>query len=453
MKISRSCTPSAWRAAGILLFSMILTITPEISRAQTQLGPITNIGVTGDWGGRRTKLADRGIRFGLIYTADYMANFAGGLRRNGAYLDNIYVKLTFDLHAMRGWSGAKIFLYGIGNNGGNPSANTGDIQGISNIAAFNTWKLYEAWFEQDLFGNRLSILLGLMDVNAGFDILPSAGLFLNSSFGMGPDFSQSGRNGPSIFPATSLGMRIEGKPTYDSYIQMAFLDGVPGDPANPRGTRIRFDESDGFLLATEGGYLVGVENSNAILPKGRRPRRRRIGRVEKTGVYESKLAIGAWWYTSRFSDLNRIDATGNPRLTRRNAGAYLLGEHAVYRDPDDPNQKLTIFARVGFANASVNRFKAYTGGGLVYHGLIPRRLEDEVGLAIAAGHNGTPFRQMQNNAGQSVERAEITIEGSYLAPINSWLAIQPDIQYVINPNTKPEVRNAWVGGIRWEATF
>jgi len=32
---------------------------------------------------------------------------------------------------------------------------------------------------------------------------------------------------------------------------------------------------------------------------------------------------------------------------------------------------------------------------------------------------------------------ETTLELTYLAPITSWLSIQPDVQYVFDPSTKP----------------
>ena len=55
------------------------------------------------------------------------------------------------------WSGnrpeleerGRVFFYGLGNHGGRPSENVGDLQIVSNIEAPDTWKLYEAWFEQE----------------------------------------------------------------------------------------------------------------------------------------------------------------------------------------------------------------------------------------------------------------------------------------------------------------
>jgi len=49
--------------------------------------------------------------------------------------------------------------------------------------------------------------------------------------------------------------------------------------------------------------------------------------------------------------------------------------------------------------------------------------------------------------------AETAIELTYLLQVNSWLAIQPDLQYVVTPNTTPTIRNAWAFQVRFEMSF
>ncbi|MGE0682955.1 MAG: carbohydrate porin, partial [Candidatus Binatia bacterium] len=167
--------------------------------------------VTGGWNGMRTSLLEQGVSLEAVYTGEMFSNLSGGLRRKAVYLDNVDLMLTIDTERAFGWEGGRFFLYGLGNQGGNPSEHIGDIQIASNIEAPDTWKVFEAWFQQNLFRNRLSLLAGLYDVNSEFAVLKTADLFLNSSFGIGHAFAQSGKNGPSIFPATSLGLRMAAK--------------------------------------------------------------------------------------------------------------------------------------------------------------------------------------------------------------------------------------------------
>ena len=50
-------------------------------------------------------------------------------------------------------------------------------------------------------------------------------------------------------------------------------------------------------------------------------------------------------------------------------------------------------------------------------------------------------------------RSETAIEVTSLAQIASRLALQPDVQYVINPNADPTVRNALAFHLRFETAF
>ncbi len=101
----------------------------------------------------------------------------------------------------------------------------------------------------------------------------------------------------------------------------------------------------------------------------------------------------------------------------------------------------------------MNRFAYYTGGGLALSALIPGRNEDEFGIAVAAARNGNPFIEAQHNQGIRERRSETTLELTYLAQFGSHLAVQPDLQLVMNPNTDPAIRNAVVFMLRFEVSF
>lgn len=129
----------------------------------------------------RAKLAARGLTFGFTYIGELSSDVAGGLHRKAVYLDNISLTLTFDLNKILGWRGATFYVYGMSFQGRSPSRNMGDAQGVSNIAAYPTSRLYEAWVQQDLFADRLSLLAGIYDLNSEFAVIEAAGVFLNSS--------------------------------------------------------------------------------------------------------------------------------------------------------------------------------------------------------------------------------------------------------------------------------
>ena len=80
------------------------------------------------------------------------------------------------------------------------------------------------------------------------------------------------------------------------------------------------------------------------------------------------------------------------------------------------------------------------------------RDNDELGVAIAAAHNSSQFAAQQSG-GVRVARVEATLECTYLAPLTSRLAIQPDLQYVIHPNTDSARKDAFVALLRFELSF
>ncbi len=385
--------------------------------------------LSGELGGYRSRLADRGVSLGAIYTGELVSTLSGGVRRKTVYLDNIDLTLTIDVERVLGWSGARVFLYGLGNRGGNPSSYVGDAQGVSNIETFDTWKLFEAWFEQQLFDARLSLLLGLYDLNSEFDYAETGQLFLHSSFGIGPDFSLSGKNGPSVFPTTSLGVRLRVQPDPAWYWQTAVLDGVSGDPDDPGGTQVIFGAHDGVLVASELAYL---RETQAL-----------------SGGY-GKYALGAWVYSD---GLDENGTVGRAACCGGAYGLYGLAEQVVYRHATDPRRELALFVRLGFADARVHQFGVYTGGGLVYTGLLSGRPEDRCGFGIAAAHTSGRFRRIRRAAGQAVTDAEIALELTYRAGLTAWWAVQPSLQYIVNPGTQPGLADAVLVGLRFEVAF
>ncbi|MCG8505052.1 MAG: carbohydrate porin, partial [Sphingomonadales bacterium] len=146
---------------------------------------------------------------GVAYTGEVWSVVSGGLGDDMRSLANLDLTFEADLEDAIGWTGATVFAYGLYNNDSSISELAGDVQTVSNIeTGVETFRLYEAWLEQRV-GEKASIKIGLYDLNSEFDALETAGLFINSAHGIGSDIGLTGENGPSIFPVTSLGARLE----------------------------------------------------------------------------------------------------------------------------------------------------------------------------------------------------------------------------------------------------
>lgn len=347
----------------------------------------------------------------LTYTSEVIGNASGGVRRGTRYLDNLDVVFEADMERLLGWKGAKVHIYGLYNNGRSISDLVGDAQAVSNIeTGTSALRLYEAWIDQKL-GDHVSLRGGLYDLNSEFDALDAAGLFVSSAHGIGTDFAQSGQNGPSIFPSTSLAARVEIRPKDGWAVRAALLDGVPGDPAHPGRTVVRLGGGDGALL---------------------------VGELE-TPLGEGKLLLGHWRYTGAF---DRNDGRG---ADKGNAGNYVRAEVPLL---ERSGRTIDGFARLGTASDRFNMFDRFASGGIKFSGWVPGREKDEFGVAVAAAFTSDSFRQATGTAA-----SEVAIEMTYRSQIQDWLAIQPNVHYIRRPSADRSVPDAIVVGVRAEFSF
>ena len=355
----------------------------------------------------------RPIEVEASYTADVWAVVSGGLDRDVRYLDDLSLSLDADAEALVGWRGAQLYAQLLYNNGtGFTETLVGDTQTVSNIeTGTRAVRLYEAWIDQRL-GERLSLRLGLYDLNSEFDANETGALFINSSHGIGPDFSQSGENGPSIFPVTSLALRVEYAPAPGWRVRAAILDAVPGDPDRPARTAVRLRNEEGALL---------------------------VGEIERRWE-ATRLTVGHWRYTR---DAPRLDGTGEGRAE----GAYVLAEHRL-ADGVGRAGPLSGWLRAGLASPNVHSIRTYLGGGLVLSRPLPGREEDALGLALARIGFGRPWRRLEGS-----EASELNLELTYRAQLSPHLAIQPDLQLIFDPSGVPGRGTAVALGLRTALTF
>ena len=401
--------------------------------------PVCVMGAEAAIEAQQTPAADNGITYGFLYRADVFSNVSGGLKQGTTVLGNLDVMLDFDLDKLIGWEGTSVGLHGIASHGGKPNANyVGSSQGIDNIEVdTNTAKILQAWIQKQFLNEKLSALFGLYDLNSEFYVSHSTGIFLHPSPGIGSELAQTGLNGPSIFPTSSVGLRVNYHPTPEVYAQAVVLDGVPGDPDNPRGTHIQFNDGDGALRVAEVGYVPGKFKGG-----------------EQAGPSQTdKYAVGAWSYTTRFADLVAIDGVGDPLMRKGNSGFYVLAERTLYHGTRNPDSHVDGFIRYGRANADFNQFSSYFQTGLVFSSMVPGRGEDLFAVSYSTARTGDKHRLAASNAGAEATSHESVWEATYRAHMTPWLSVQPNIQYVINPGADAQIKNSTVLGVRFEMSM
>lgn len=403
---------------------LIGLMASNIALAETDSAPDWNAEtLTGDWGGTRSALHNKGITVELNHKSDALTNLDGGVARGSAWLMNSAVSITLDMEKLGGWEGVSTLIqYHLQH--GDPSINqyTGSFAGVSNIETGNhNGQFFQAWLQKNSADNKFSVLAGLYAVDTEFYVNESAGLFIQPPYGMSAEMANTGKSGPPVFPMGALALRTRYSQDH-YYIQGVLTDGVPGNPNNSKGTQILLDQSDGTLAIVEFGYNASGEAKPF-----------------------NKTAIGLWNYSAHADDLSETDAAGNA-LQRPDQGYYFLTEHTLFTETIDSSQGLSGFIRYGTTNKDVYQADWSASLGLNYQGLIDGRDDDSAGIAVTTIHASSKYQQLNNS-----ESAETLVEVTYRAQLKPWLALQPTIQRFINPNMDATVADAWVAGIRLEA--
>jgi porin len=356
--------------------------------------------------------ADGPVTLGLSYTADLLANVDGGLERDVAWLGRADATLDVDGEAI-GLDGARFFFDLIYTHGPDFSGRSvGDAQVVSNVQGDGVLRPYEAYVEFPLGGGGAA-KIGLVDLNTEFDVQSVGSFFTNSSHGIGVDFSQSGANGPSIFPVTSLAALVKWEAGSWS-ARAGWFNAVSGDPDRPTRLRLGHPGKDGSLLVAE----ATMRPSPSVA-----------------------IQLGGWAYTDAQPV---IDAPGAATV-RGSKGAYGQVEATLSGREDE--SRLQSWVRLGTADGTSNRVTFYAGGGLTYG-------DDEARTGIAIAHARQSGRASRHfTAEGSQASAETSIELGHAIQATDFLTVQPVVHYVMNPGWRRDVPDALVAGIRLSFAF
>jgi len=418
-------------------------------------------GITGDWMGARTTLADHGVEFFGGYSVEVWGNTAGGVDTGAVYTGLLDFGIDLDLEKAVGWSGASVSTTWLWLSGRDASEDlAGNFLTISNIAGFNTLRMFELWFQQTLLDEKISLRVGQLSADSEFLISDYAGLFINGTFGWPAVAYMNLPEGGPGYPMGTLGTRLALHPVdWFTYQVAAFQGNVFAQDVNRHGFRWRLDAETGYTFMNEAQVRWNQ-------------------RDEETGL-AGQFKAGAWFQSGSSADaLADSTASGN-------YGFYAIVDQMLFREPDvevpaatglskdgksvvdskggknfksavsyeKSAQGLGWFGRIAFTKSDRNFVNFYFDTGLSYRGLIPGRDDDTVGLAFGYAQLSEGARSALQEEGSSPTGAEMVVELTYQAQLTKWLSVQPDLQYIINPGGTTNIENAFVIGGRASVVF
>jgi len=361
--------------------------------------------LTGDWGGARSKLADRGVTFDVFYASE--AFTAHG---STEVLGHVDAAVTLDTKKLGWWDGGTFYVLGQNNHGSSINDHVGSAQPVTNLEADPYTQLTELFFEQTLLDEKIRFRIGKQDANRDFGTPRFGGNFINNNFGMLP-------NAPlPSYPTTGLGALVAVTPAPWLTTKLALYQGSP--EVGGLGLTSAFRDGGG---ATVVGSVATTHH---------------FGPGDRDG---GTTSFGAWW---RSNDVSEVGVgSGTPRMFDDNAGFFVQNDERFYLHPNDPSDPrgLTLILRFSWARPERNEIKRYAGASAAWHGLGPRT-NDTAGigagyLAIADPLGGSPG-----------PGSEWFIEAFYKLRLTNFISLQPDFQWFRHPGG--DGADAFVAGLR-----
>jgi len=374
-------------------------------------------------------LGDKGAQFQFNYSGEAFTNLSGGVSRGGDYDGLLKISLSLDLGKLVRWNGATLFasmLYPHGN--GISDHYVHDYNILSNIDAYDSVRFSEAWLQQTFFDGRFSIRAGELVTDNDFFVTTNGALFVNSIFAViGPVL----HNVVSpIYPLASEGVRLHYDITPTLYVQALAMDDNPGlqNIDDKHGTQFGLNRSHGMLSFYEAGYIPTPPGGGSGLQAG--------------------YKLGGFFDSQYHPDI------ANASSSHGDCGFYAVADQPLYAAPGstkDSPRGLSGFARVSYAPDQRNAVVYYFDTGFNYTGLLAARPKDIFGIAFSFERLGTDI-DLASGA-PVLSHHEHVVEMTYLANLNTWFSLQPDIQYIINPGGIGRTPNAFVAGLRFNVTF
>jgi len=369
---------------------------------------------------------ESGFNWKAYYNGDVFYGATGGLEDKTSYLGKIDLTLNADFEKLMNLKDTTGLVEIQNLHGQRPDLYVHSIQGFDNIEydKLSTMTyLYQLWLQHTI-GQHWSILAGFFDLNSEFYVTDSSLYLLLQAFGTGTDLGQTGPNhGPSIYPLIGAAVRVKYSLSPSNYAEAALFDASSANPLNAAYSHMPFSTGQGSFLIFEVTHVfLDSQNKNSL----------------------GKIALGTWGYTHPTNEFMSPGSIETPDKIY-NKGLYTLIDYPLYMSTHDSSKIIHGFLRYGITTTAVNVFNRALGAGMTFNGFIPGRPDDIVSYGLSPAWTSAKSRMA--NPGLPV--AEWQNELTYVASMNKWLALQPDVQYLTFPEAdRAQFKNAFLVGMR-----
>ena len=383
---------------------------------------MTRPALTGDWGGLRQELMDKGLRFDFSLTQTLQRNLAGGRDYRCAYSGGLDFGFQLDTDKAGLWPGGLLNVRAETRYGHASYPDTGALLPVNTNALFpvpgeDTSTLSDFNYTQFL-APWLAVTLGKYSPReANVFAHDETEQFMNTAFVINPVAG-------TTVPLGFLGAGVLLRPT-DWFNVMTLVVDSEGE-TRTLGFDTVFDRGTSILQVAE------LTVTPFDLPGHQR--------------------VGWSW-----SDRVKVQFQQNPRavlraiLTGDTSGLKRTGEdwslmydfdQYVYLVPGSKDRGIGVFGRFGVGDRDVNLIEGFYSVGVGAKGLIPSRENDSFGIGYYYLALSDELPKVIKDRAQDEQGVELY----YNIAVTPWLHITPDIQ-IIDP-ARRSVDTTVVAGVR-----
>ncbi|ENX06803.1 MULTISPECIES: carbohydrate porin [Acinetobacter] len=391
----------------------------------------------GDWNGKRTELAQQGIKFEANLLTD-TAYLADGGRNEGAdplTSAQLWLGTQLDMEKLAGWDGVTVRAVATARQGQSTSVRDlqGDAAQWANVQGTfgrgnQDSRLTELSIEKNYKEQGLSIKAGRLGLGMDFNVMACD--FASTAFCA----AQMGKWQGNIWmntPVAQWGARVKQQLNPDVAVQVGVYE---FNPDNGNGAK----EGQGWSLDTDNADGVTIPAEVIWTPKS------------LVNGLPGSYRVGGMYNTADDVANQKDVATGEGE--NRTFAGWLAVEQQL-TSTGNGRQGLHSFANFTWHDRDTNKVDNSQQLGLKYIGLMDSQPNDILGLAVNRVHVNDRFAEGSLAKVDYDASAEYNIELNYSYNATKWLMLRPNLQYVINPGSSNQVDNALVLGLTTRVIF
>jgi carbohydrate-selective porin OprB len=366
----------------------------------------------GEWGGERTRLLERGLRFDFQYISDTLWNVKSVQQERVASFNRVRGTIDIDFGALSHQPGLYFHATAVWQAGGNLGTYLGLLTGPSGMASQNTFRLDSWWFEKRWLDERIVARVGQFAEQDfyGTQHYGASFIFEPMGYALGNLFSTDFE---TFDPPSTPAFEVRFVLTHNLYVKsMVASENRTPFASNPTG-----------LVPTFSGVPVSVYEIG-FTPGKKASSVRAFDNVDSRKGYSGLYRFGASYNPGLFTPASS---------TKPQYGNYLLYwmvNQALWRV--DPKEAKGLDATLSYdwGPGNLNHDNTVLTAGLRFNEPLPIRMHNTMSLGYV--RNG--LSQQFVPPGSPSFKAEQGVEFNMLIDVLPMILLQPVTQYYANPS-------------------